>query len=84
MHVLMVGNEARQETAEALRQFIVSPAGIALLDRIVRLTDDLTHLDAREKQAHDKVWRERERLLAAIVDAKGRYSDAIDAIIGRL
>jgi hypothetical protein len=82
MHVLRVGNEARQEKAEALHQFIVSPAGIALLDRIVRLTDDLTRLDARETTAHQKVWRERANLIAAIRDAKDRFSDTIDGIIG--
>jgi len=81
MHVLRVGNEARQEKAEALHQFIVSPAGIALLDRIVGLTDDLTRLDARETTAHQKVWRERANLIAAIRDAKDRFSDAINGII---
>jgi hypothetical protein len=84
MHVLSVGNEARQETAEALRQFIVSPAGIAQLDRLDGLTDNLANLDAREKQAHDKVWRERAGLTAAIQDAKEEYSDTINEIIGRL
>jgi hypothetical protein len=84
IHLLRVGNEVRQETAEALRQFIVSPAGIAPLERIVSSTDNLANLDAREKQAHDKVWRERAALIAAIRDAKEQFSDAIKQIIGTM
>jgi hypothetical protein len=57
-------------------------AGIALLERIVSLTDNLANLDVREKQAHDKVWRERAALIDAIRDAKDQFSDAIDGIIG--
>jgi hypothetical protein len=84
MHVLRVGNEARQEKAEVLLQYIVSPASIALLERIVSLTDDLTDLDARETKSHQKLWRERANLIAAIREAKNQFSDAIEGIIGRL
>jgi hypothetical protein len=41
MHVLRIGNEARQEKAEALYRYIVSPVGTDQLDRIVGLTNDL-------------------------------------------
>jgi hypothetical protein len=84
MHVLRMGNEARQEKAETLYQYIVSPAGIAQLDRIVSLTDGLTKLLALEKKAHHQDWQKREDLIRAIRDTKEQFSDAIDGIIGRL
>jgi hypothetical protein len=82
LHVLRVGNEARQEKAEALYRYIVSPVGTDQLDRIVGLTGDLTDLDATETKAHQQVWRKRAGLIAAIRDAKDQFSDAIDGIIG--
>jgi hypothetical protein len=84
MHVLRVGNEARQEKAEALLRYIVSPVGMDQLDRIASLTDNLTALDASETKAHQQVWRKRAGLITAIRDAKEQFSDAIDGIIGRL
>jgi len=82
MHVQRVGNEARQEKAEALRRYIVSPVGRDQLDRIIGLTDDLTALDASETKAHQQVWRKRADIIKAIRDAKDQFSDAIDSIIG--
>jgi hypothetical protein len=84
MHVLRIGNEARQEKTEALYRFIVSPAGLALLDQIVSLTDDLTNLLAREKKAHHQDWEKRLALYAAIRDAKEQFSDSIHGIIGTM
>jgi hypothetical protein len=46
------------------------------------MIDGLTNLDARDKQAHDKAWRERAGLTAAIWDAKEQFSDTIGGIIG--
>ena len=82
MHVLRIGNEARQEKAEALYQYIVSPAGVAQLDRIGSLIDGLTDLLTREKKAHHQDWQKRENLHAAIQDAKDRFSDTVNGIIG--
>ena len=82
MHVLRIGNEARQEKAEALYQYIVSPAGVAQLDQIGSLVDGLTDVLTREKKAHHQDWEKRENPHAAIWDAKDH--DTINGIIGRL
>lgn len=79
-YALRLGNQAREETAIAVLRFVVSPAGLDLLDRIVTLTHDLTNLDAQENKAHQLTWKRRAELINSIRAAKEQYSDTIDGL----
>jgi len=48
--------EARNEKAEAIFAFVVSPACCDLIERIGKLTGELDAIDRAETVAHEKVW----------------------------
>lgn len=79
---LKLGADARDEKAEAVFAFIVSPTAKELLDRVVSLTEGLSDLDRSENAAHQKVWGKRADLIRQVRVAHDEFTGAIDSAVG--
>ncbi len=80
-HRLKLSAEARDEKAERLLAYIVSPTCSDLMDRIVKVTADMADLDRAETMAHQKVWAKRADFIRAVQDIHREFTDAVSAII---
>jgi uncharacterized protein DUF2130 len=81
-HVLKLGSEGRNEKASRLLAFIISPVCTDLLDRIVKLTEELVAVDVKEASSHEATWRKRGELIRGIRGVHDSFAEAIDRIIG--
>jgi hypothetical protein len=80
-HRLRLTAAARDEKAERLLAYIVSPTCTDLLDRIAMVTADLAELDRTETAAHQKVWAKRADFIRAVADIHREFSGAVSTII---
>lgn len=80
-HRLRLSAQARDEKAEKLLAFVVSPTCTDLLDRIVKLTDDLATLDLKEISTHETTWKKRGELIRGVQAIHDQFSAAVSAII---
>ncbi len=80
-HRLHLTAAARDEKAERLLAYIISPTCTDLLDRIVGLTRDLTDLDRVETAAHQKNWIKRADLIRALHAIHEEFSSTVSGII---
>jgi hypothetical protein len=78
---LKLGAEARNEKADRLYSFIMSPTCTDLLDRIVQLTADMADLDRTETTAHQKTWVKRADLIRAVQDIHREFTETVCKII---
>lgn len=78
---LKLTTAGRDEKAEKLLAYIVSPTCTDLLDRIVEVTTDLTDLDRAETTAHQKVWTKRAEFIRAVQNIHHEFSTAVSNII---
>lgn len=81
-HSLKLGSEGRNEKATRLLDFIVSPACTDLLDRNVKLTEELAAVDVKEASSHKATWRKRAELIRGIRSIHDSFAENIDRIIG--
>jgi hypothetical protein len=81
-HRLRLTTAARDEKAERLLTYIVSPGCTDLLDKIAKLTADMATLDATETAAHQKTWTRRADLIRGVQAVHNEFSSAVSAIIG--
>jgi hypothetical protein len=81
-HRLKLSAEARDDKAEKLLAYIVSPACTDLFDRIVRLTADMADLDIKEASVHETTWKKRGELIRGIQAVHTEFSGAVTRIIG--
>jgi hypothetical protein len=81
-HVLKLSAEARNEKADKLYAFIISPSCTDLLDRLVKLTDEMVALDAKEAGAHETVWKKRADLIRSVQAVQAEFSTTIGNVIG--
>jgi hypothetical protein len=81
-HRLKLTNAARDEKAEKLLAYVVSPGCSDLLDKIAKLTADMASLDATETAAHQKTWTRRGDLIRGVQAVHNEFSTAVSAIIG--
>lgn len=72
---------ARDEKAEKLLAYIVSPTCTDLLDRIVALSRDMADLDRVETATHQKTWAKRADLIRTLHAIHQEFSGAVSAII---
>jgi hypothetical protein len=56
VHSLRLGREGREQKAQALYAFMVSPRATELWDEIAKVAEGLNALDNSEKSAHEKLW----------------------------
>ncbi len=80
-HRLKLTAAARDEKAEKLLGYIISPGCTDLFDRIVKLTADMADLDLKETSAHQTVWKKRGELIRGVQVIHDEFSTAVSAII---
>lgn len=79
---LRLSNEARSQKTAALYAFIMSEQCGQLLSSISSVADEMTDLDAKERKAHDALWKKRGEHIKSIQRAHGDLSFEIERIIG--
>jgi hypothetical protein len=82
MHELRVSNEERGSKTEALYAFITSEHCRQLIEQVEAQAGKMLDLDAREQEAHRRLWDQRKKLINAVQRARGDLSFEIDRIIG--
>jgi hypothetical protein len=82
MHELRVSNEERGSKTVELYAFITSEPFKQLVEQVEAQAGKMLELDAREQEAHRRVWDQRNKLLRAVLKAKSDLSFEIDRIIG--
>jgi hypothetical protein len=82
MHELRVSNEARGSKTEALYGFITSEHCRQLIGQVEAQAGKMLDLDAKEQEAHRRLWDTRKKLIHSVQKARGDLSFEIDRIIG--
>jgi hypothetical protein len=79
---LKLGAEARNEKADKLYSFILSPTCDDLFDRLLKLTRELQDLSAAEERSHRTTWAKRAELVLGVVDVHDTVTSTIANVIG--
>jgi hypothetical protein len=82
MHELRVSNEERGSKMVDLYAFITSEPFKQLIEQVQSQAGKMLELDAREQEAHRRLWDQRSKLIRAVQKAKSDLSFEIDRIIG--
>ena len=82
MHQLRVSNEERGSKTEELYAFITSEHCKQLIEQVEAQAGKMLDLDAKEQEAHRRVWDQRGKLIRAVQKVRGDLSFEIDRIIG--
>jgi hypothetical protein len=82
MHELRVSNEARGSKTVELYAFITSEQFRQLVEQVEAQAGKMLDLDAKEQEAHRRVWDQRNKLIRAVQKAKSDLSFEVDRIIG--
>ncbi|MBO0766771.1 MAG: DUF2130 domain-containing protein, partial [Hyphomicrobiaceae bacterium] len=82
LHELRVSNEQRDSKTEELYAFITSEHCKQLIAQLEAQAGKMHDLDAREQEAHRRVWDQRKKLINAVQKARGDLVFEIDRIIG--
>jgi hypothetical protein len=81
MHVLRLGNEARDDKKDKLYTFLTSDRAAQLLGMIAALTENLMTLDEKERSSHLTVWNRRSELIKGLQGARNEFGTEIDEIV---
>jgi hypothetical protein len=79
---LRVSNEARGSKMEDLYSFVTSEHCRQLIEQVEAQAGKMLDLDAKEVEAHRRVWDQRKKLITAVQRARSDLSFEIDRIIG--
>jgi hypothetical protein len=82
MHELRASNEQRGSKTVELYAFITSEPFKQLVEQVEAQAGKMLELDAREQEAHRRVWDQRNKLIRTVQKAKSDLSFEIDRIIG--
>jgi hypothetical protein len=82
MHELRVSNEQRGSKTVELYAFITSEQFKQLVEHVEAQASRMLELDAKEQEAHRRVWDQRNKLIRAVQKAKSDLSFEVDRIIG--
>jgi hypothetical protein len=82
MHELRVSNEQRGSKTVELYAFITSEQFRQLVEQVEAQAGKMLDLDAKEQEAHRRVWDQRNKLIRAVQKAKSDLSFEVDRIIG--
>jgi hypothetical protein len=82
VHALRLGKEGREQKAQLLYAFMISPRAAELWEEIAKATEGFRALDMSERTAHEKTWGRRADLIRAVQGVHDEFSAAIDRIIG--
>jgi hypothetical protein len=79
---LRVSNDQRDSKTEELYAFITSEHCKQLVGQVEAQAGKMLDLDAKEQEAHRRVWDQRKKLIHAVQKARSDLSFEIDRIIG--
>jgi hypothetical protein len=82
LHALRVSNEERGSKTVELYAFITSEHCKQLIGQVEAQAGRMLELDAREQEAHRRLWDQRKKLIHSVQKARGDLSFEIDRIIG--
>ena len=82
LHELRVSNEQRDSKTEDVYAFITSEHCRQLIGQMENQAGRMLDLDAKELEAHRRVWDQRRKLIHAVQKARSDLSFEIDRIIG--
>jgi hypothetical protein len=82
LHELRISNEERDGKTEDLYAFITSEHCRQLIGQMEAQAGKMLDLDAKEVEAHRRVWDQRKKLINAVQKARSDLSFEIDRIIG--
>jgi hypothetical protein len=80
--VQKLGAEARNEKADKLYEFVLSPTCDDLFDKLLGLTRDLAVLDQTESKTHIATWSKRAGLIEGVIGVRARFCGVVSDIIG--
>lgn len=83
-HRLKLAGPARDEKAERLLNYIISPTCTNLIERIVTVSRELAELDKIETSAHSRTWTKRADLIGGLQRIHDEFATAVSAIIGEV
>jgi hypothetical protein len=81
-HRLKLAGPARDEKAELLFTYIISPTCTHLIERIVKVSRELAELDRIETAAHSRTWTKRADLIVGLQRIHDEFATSVSAIIG--
>jgi hypothetical protein len=82
LHELRVSNDERDSKTVELYAFITSEHCKQLIGQVEAQAGKMLDLDAKEMEAHRRVWDQRKKLIHAVQKARSDLSFEIDRIIG--
>lgn len=82
LHELRVSNEQRDSKTEELYAFITSEHCKQLIGQVEAQAGKMLDLDAKEQEAHRRLWDARKKLIHSVQKARSDLSFEIDRIIG--
>ena len=82
LHELRVSNEERGSKSDELYAFITSEHCKQLIGEVEAQAGKMLDLDAREQEAHRRLWDQRKKLIHTVQKARSDLSFEIDRIIG--
>jgi hypothetical protein len=81
-HRLKLAGPERDEKAERLLAYIISPTCTDLIERIVKVSRELAELDRIETAAHSRTWTKRSDLIGGLQRIHDEFATSVSAIIG--
>lgn len=82
MHELRISKEGREQKSIEIYAFITSEHCKQLLDQVETQAGRMLELDAKEQEAHRRLWDQRKKLINTVQKAKSDLTFEIDRIIG--
>jgi hypothetical protein len=82
MHELRVSKEGREQKSLEIYAFITSEHCKQLLDQVETQAGRMLELDAKEQEAHRRLWDQRKKLINSVQKARSDLVFEIDRIIG--
>jgi hypothetical protein len=81
-HRLKLAGSAKDEKAERLLAYIISPTCTDLIERIVKVSGELAELDRTETASHSRTWAKRAGLIGGLQRIHDEFAGTVSAIIG--
>jgi hypothetical protein len=81
-HRLKLAGPTRDEKAQRLLTYILSPTCSDLIERIVKVSRELAELDRIETAAHSRTWTKRADLIRGLQRIHNEFATSVSAIIG--
>jgi hypothetical protein len=82
LHQLRLSNEERGSKTEELYAFVTSEHCRQLIGQVEAQAGKMLDLDAREQEAHRRLWDQRKKLIHSVQKARSDLAFEIDRIIG--